>query len=110
MVQLPTIEEFAEYLMTEKDFSELNDEPEVLEQIKIDLIESIERALNSMILTSIPEDKLEELEKLTDDAERGRVDQTKMDKFIKANIPDLDNKVAEVLIEYARAYLMIDRH
>jgi ATP phosphoribosyltransferase len=77
-----------------------SESPEVLAQIKSDLSESIENRINAMIITNIPEDKLEDFEKALDSN-----DQEKIQAYIKKEIPDIDQKVALELAHFRAFYL-----
>jgi ATP phosphoribosyltransferase len=77
-----------------------SESPEVLAQIKSDLSESIENRINAMIITNIPEDKLEDFEKALDSN-----DQEKIQAYIKKEIPDIDQKVALELAQFRAFYL-----
>ncbi len=74
--------------------------PEVLEQIKSDLSDSLENRVNAMIVTNIPEEKMEEFDKIMDSN-----DDEKMQAFLKKTIPDFEQKVALELAQFRASYL-----
>jgi len=73
---------------------------EVIDQIKKDLRPRIESFVNVSILKNIPEDKLEEFEKMLD-----TTDPVRIQEFCSKNIPDLNQIVAVALADFRDSYL-----
>lgn len=91
------LKQFVENLVAEKSFDV---EPEVLEQIKEDVYDRVEDIINATIMANTPPKKLEELDKLLD-----KHDQNAIEHFCNTNIPDLQEKIAESLVEFRKTYL-----
>lgn len=92
------LEGFIDELIEEKGFSD--EDPEVLAQIKSDLLESAERKINAMILTNLPPEDLEAFEAVLDGGS-----EEAMQSFVKERIPDIDQKVALELLNFRTAYI-----
>jgi hypothetical protein len=73
---------------------------EVIEQIKQDLRPRIESFVNISILKNVPEDKLEEFEKILDTN-----NPVQIQDFCSKNIPDLNQIVAIALANFRDSYL-----
>ncbi len=95
---MKNIEEFIDRIIAEKGFD--TKEPEVLAQIKADLMSRFEDCVNAMIVTNLPEDLLEEFSKILDDE-----DEEKTNAFLMANIPDVEEKLAAEMLEFKSMYL-----
>ncbi|MDD3156387.1 MAG: DUF5663 domain-containing protein [Candidatus Pacebacteria bacterium] len=80
------------------DFNDLDEE--VLDQIKKDLKPRIENHINMAILKNIPQNKLEDFEKIVDSN-----DQEKIQAFCNENIPDLKEVIAMALISFRDSYM-----
>lgn len=93
------IEIFVDRLIEEKQFGDL--EPEVMEEIKKDLLSRVEDRMNMTILNELPEDALPAFEELLDKEES----EEDMKKFISSKIPDLDEKIAKALVDFRNTYL-----
>lgn len=91
---------FVDQLVKEKDLSSQVEDPEILTQIKEDLIQAINEQINAMIIAEIAPDQLEELGRLSE-AE----DENQLSDFIAANIPDLSTKLVKVLTDFRNTYL-----
>jgi len=74
--------------------------PEVMEQIKSDLLFRVEDRINAAILEHMPSEKLEEFNKLLDGA-----DTEKINSFCKENIPNFENMLADELMKFRNIYL-----
>jgi hypothetical protein len=90
---------FVDKLVSEKrEFEGL--EPEVITQIKSDLLSRVEDRINAAILNNIPNDQMEKFEKLT---ESGTDDEVQA--FCQIHIPDLAQLIASELIVFRQTYL-----
>jgi hypothetical protein len=95
---MKNIEEFIDRIVAEKGFD--HKDPEVLAQIKADLMSRLEDRINAMILSNLPGDKLEEFDKLLDTN-----DELATNEFLKNNIPDVEEKLAAEMLEFKSIYL-----
>lgn len=93
-----TIEAFVSKLLEEKGVTGL--EPEVIEQLKQDLIERAENIVNAEILNNMPESALEDFNKILDDGSEEDIQ-----KFCSDHIKNLDEVVAGGLIKLKNIYL-----
>lgn len=92
------LEGFINELVEEKGFD--TSDPAVLEQIRRDLLESVERRIDAMILANLlPEDLAAFEEVLDTGSEEG------IQAFVKEKIPDLDQKVALELLNFRTSYI-----
>lgn len=93
------LEDFVDKMVSEKrEFEGL--EPEVIKQIKNDLLSRIEDRINATIVNNIPEDKMPEFEKLS---ENGKDEEVQA--FCEENIPDFAQLIASELIAFRQTYL-----
>ncbi len=92
------LEGFIDDLMAEKGFD--TEEPEVVVQIKADLLESVERRINAMIVTNLPPDDLSAFESVLDSGSEEAIQ-----AFVTERIPGLDQKVALELLNFRTAYI-----
>lgn len=95
---MKNIEEFIDRVIEEKGIKTKT--PEVLDQVKIDLTSRLEDSFNAMVLTNLPEDKLEEFNNLLDTG-----NEEEINNFIAKNVPDIEQKLAEVMLEFKSSYL-----
>lgn len=95
---MENLEQFINRIIEEKGFQ--NEAPEVLTQIKEDLLESVERRINAMIIKNLDEHILPDFEALLDADNK-----EKIQVFIKQHIPDIDERVAAELLEFKTLYL-----
>jgi len=91
------LDRFLDQLITEKGLSDKD--PEVAKQIKDDLWALLDRKLDAVILTNLPEEKLSDFEALIDAG-----DPEAVRNFISQNVPDLDEVIARGLMEFRQAY------
>jgi len=91
---------FVDRLIEEKKFPE-NLEKEVIEQIKTDLLSRVEDRVNMVIVSNLPEDKLEEFNQMLDK----NVEAQAIQNFCAENIPDLAQLIASELIIFKQTYL-----
>ena len=94
----PAVEQFVDRLLAEKKLANL--EPETLQQAKADLAARAEDKIKAAIFDNIPADKLEEFNRLME-----QPDAEALQSFIKASIPDLEQLVAQALMEFRASYL-----
>lgn len=100
MLANKNIEDFVAEILKEKN-SDLKDvSTEVFEQLKKDLVSRLEDRINVAILSKLPENKLDDFEKVLDEG-----DQDKMQKFLTENVSDLETVVALELINFRKLYL-----
>lgn len=98
----PSLEQFVDQLIKEKNFPK-NLLPEVLTQIKADLMDMLQRTLNAKILARLKEADQKEFMKMIDEGRKAAETQ----KFVKEKIPDLEIYLAGVLSEFRKTYLGI---
>jgi nicotinate-nucleotide pyrophosphorylase len=91
--------DFIDRLMEAKGLADESD-PEMTAKIKADLEEMLNRKIDAVILENMPEDKLEEFEKIIDED-----DAEKLKNFVSQNIPNLDEVITTCLWEFRNAYL-----
>jgi nicotinate-nucleotide pyrophosphorylase len=91
--------DFIDRLMEAKGLADESD-PEMTAKIKADLEEMLNRKIDAVILENMPEDKLEEFEKIIDED-----DAEKLKNFVSQNIPNLDEVITTGLWEFRNAYL-----
>ncbi len=95
---MKNIDEFVDKLVAEKGFD--TKDAEVLAQIKADLSSRIVDQVNAMILSNMPESALEGFEQALDAG-----DDAKVGAYTKEHIPDIDEKVASLLLSFKSNYL-----
>ena len=93
-----TLEQFVDVLVDRKGLTNLA--PEVLTQLKKDLLERVEDRVNAAILKFMPPENLEEFDRLLDSA-----DTSKIQAYCAAHIPNLDEKMAAELMQFQGTYL-----
>lgn len=91
---------FVDRLIEEKKYP-ADLEKEVVEQIKKDVLSRVEDAVNMIIISNLPEEKLEEFNKLADSG----ITDAEMQKFCSDNIPNLAQLIATELIIFKQTYL-----
>ncbi len=91
---------FAEKILAEKGVNELTLEPEVMEQMKNDLISRLEDRINAVALIAVPPDKLAEFEQLLDSNSL-----EKMQSFLALNVPNIQELIAQELLLFRETYL-----
>lgn len=95
---MKTLEEFIDKLVEEKGFD--TTDPEVITQIKADLLNRFEDLVNVMIINNVPEEMLADFEKVSDSGSDEEVE-----AFIKKNVPDFEEKLATEMISFKSMYL-----
>jgi hypothetical protein len=91
---------FVDRVIEEKNFPK-DLEKEVLDQIREDLLSKVEDRVNALIINNLPEDKLEEFNKMLD----SDISDEEMQGFLSANIPNLAQLIASELIVFEQTYL-----
>ncbi|MES2930930.1 MAG: DUF5663 domain-containing protein [Patescibacteria group bacterium] len=92
------LNQFIDKLIEEKGFDEKD--PEVLEQIKTDLISHLEDRIDAMVLNNIKEEDLPAFEKALDSNNKEEIE-----KFTLEHIPDINEKVANEMLNFRNIYL-----
>lgn len=104
MEETPThqdpIQAFVERLLEEKNLGTLD--PEVMEQVRGELEMRVEDRINAVILSHIPEEKLEEFETIVDTG-----DEEKIQSFCQEHIPSLDVILGDELKVFRETYLSV---
>lgn len=95
---MENIEEFVAKLAEDKGLG--GEDPEVLAQIKKDLMDRVENSINAMVVSELPPEKLVDFEKLLDSGSEGEIQ-----GFVKECVPDIDEKVAAELLNFKNIYL-----
>ena len=93
------VSDFIDKLVVEAGMNEDLDE-DVFTQLKKDLKERLENRVNAVILSQIPEYKLEEFEKLLDS---GNAEATQA--FCNENIPNLSELIASEFLAFRNRYV-----
>lgn len=90
--------QFVSRLVEEKGLTDLDQE--VLDQVKKDLYDRVERIINASVIESLSPEKLEFYEKLV---ERG--EQAEIQAYAQRNIPGLNEIVAKTMLNFRDTYL-----
>lgn len=96
--QSQSISGFVDKLIEEKKIQDLDSE--VLLQIKSDLMDRMEERINATILENIPSEKIEEFSDLLDGSSAEDIQ-----LYCRRNIPNLDEVIAQALLEFRNTYL-----
>ncbi len=92
------ITQFAEKLLRDKGM--VQEDPEVQKQLELDLVERIEDRVQAAIMRELPENSLQSFEKILDTGSDDEIQ-----KFLKENIKDFDQKMALELASFRSFYL-----
>ena len=95
---MKTIEDFVDKLVEDKGFNE--QDPDVIAQMKTDLVDRVENRINAMILVNMNSEKLTDFEKILESGSEEQIQE-----FVKREIPDIDEKVAAELLTFKNIYL-----
>ena len=95
---MQNIEQYVDELVSAKGF-DVKD-PDVLAQIKSDVMSRVEDTINAMVLANLPEESLEGFNKVLDSD-----DEEQIVAYVKKYVPDLDEKVAGEMLAFRSAYL-----
>jgi len=91
---------YADRLIEDKKLPETLD-PEVVEQMKLEIIERAENRINAVIINNLKEAELEEFNKIIDNEKNDK----DVQEFLEKNIPDLTQLIATELIVFRQTYL-----
>ena len=94
-----TINNFVENLIKDKGLAGL--EPNILDQMKLDLIERVENRVNAVILENMPPTELEKFEQLLDESATDE----QIQSFCREKILNLDSVLSTALLEFRTTYL-----
>lgn len=92
------LEQFADRLLEEKKMAGLDQA--ILKQAKEDILIKAEEHIKATIFSNIPSAKLEEFTTLMDTD-----DETALQAFIQKEIPNLEQVIAQSLLEFRNTYL-----
>ena len=95
---MQNIEEYVDRLVEDRGFNEQN--PEIIAQIKSDLLDRVENTINAMIVVNLNSEKLPLFEKILENGSDEEIQ-----NFVKSNVPDIDEKVATELLNFKNIYL-----
>jgi hypothetical protein len=95
---MKNLEEFVSKLIEDKGFNE--QDPEVIAQMKTDLLDRVENRINAMIVSKLNPEKLPDFEKILEIGSENEIQE-----FVKKEIPDIDEKVATELLAFKNIYL-----
>lgn len=98
MEQMSTLEQFIERLIEEKGLVHL--EPEVLAEVREDLMTRVNERLNAEMVAALPEGKVDELNVLIDKDDEGAIRD-----FFMTNVPNVQDVFARTLMDFRSAYL-----
>ena len=96
---MENIEEFVAKLVEEAGMNK-DLEEDVFDQLKKDLKDRLQNRINAVILSQVPEHKLEEFEKLLDSG-----DEKAMQAFCSQNIPNLAELIAAEFLSFRNRYI-----
>jgi hypothetical protein len=91
---------FVKKLVQEKGYEGVDSE--VMEQIEKDVYDRLERSINAFIMAALPPKQLEAFDALLESA-----DQEKINSFCKEHIDNLEERLAQQLVEFRQIYLGI---
>ncbi len=92
------LQSFVDKLIAEKGLEGLD--PEVLDEVRTDLLSRVEDRINASLLANLPPDKLPEFNALLDEG-----DAEKIQAFTSSSIPNVNEVVAEALMGFRATYL-----
>jgi len=95
---MQNIEEYVNRLVEDRGFNE--QDPEIIAQIKTDLLDRVENTINAMIIANLDSEKLPMFNKVLEDGSEEEIQ-----NFVKSNIPKIDEKVAAELLNFKNIYL-----
>lgn len=96
---LKSLNLFVDRLIEEKGLTYL--EPKILEQVRSDLKERLEDIINAKIIELLPPEKLEEFDKLL----YSNVSDEIVRQFCRDNIPDSEEALARLFLDFRETYL-----
>jgi len=92
---------FANNIFEEKKYPN-NLDKEVSDQIKSDILSALEDRINAVIISNLPEDKLDIFNEMLD---REEIKDEEVQKFCSENIKNLEELIAAELIIFKQSYL-----
>lgn len=92
------LEAFVDQMIAEKGLD--SEGPDVTAEIRTDLLDRLEGRINRMILETLPSEQLEPFEAAIDSGSDAVIQ-----GFLKKHIPDLDSRVAVVLVHFRTNYI-----
>lgn len=93
-----SLDQFMDKLLQEKQLPELS--PEVMAEMKSDLMSRVEDRINAQLIASMNPDQLAAFTNLLEED-----NDQKTQEYLKSNIPDLENVVATALLNFRNTYL-----
>ncbi len=95
---MKSIDDFVDKLIADKNFD--TKDPDVVAQLKADLLVRIDDRIKAMIMATMPEDKIVEFNTTLETN-----DDAKISAYIRQQIPDIEEKTASVLLGFKTMYL-----
>ncbi len=95
---MQNLNQYVDQLVEEKGFDEKD--PEVIAQIKTDLLDRVENRVDAMIADNLPAEVLPEFSSILDTGSEADIQ-----AFITKHIPDIEEKVASELLTFRTIYL-----
>ena len=95
---MDNLDKFIDELVAQKGFSEKD--PDILKQIKLDLLDRVEDRINAMIMTVLPSTSLSAFEEKLDTGSDEEIQE-----FVKSHIPDINERIAFELVSFKNMYL-----
>ena len=92
------MDSFVQKLMEQKKFA--SQDPDVLAEIKKDLLKRVEYHINAGLLAALPPEHLKEFDELLANGSDEAVQ-----SFLKRYIPDFEATVADILLDFKALYL-----
>lgn len=99
-MDIDNVQAFVNKLIEEKNITDV--EPEVLEQMKKDLLERVEKRVDAVVIEQLSPEQLAEFEKLLDGS-----DESTLKNFCQNAIPNLNELIAAELLNFRTTYLGI---
>jgi hypothetical protein len=97
-----SIDEYVRWVLSE-DSSLDNVDPEVKKQLEDDYVQALDDQITAALVTALPEDQLDVVEKLLEHAPMPEVQD-----WIEAQIPDSKEIIAGILLRFRNEYLSSD--
>lgn len=93
-----SLEGFAEKLLEEKKLTSLDHE--IREQLRRDLTDRLEDAVNAALLEKLPPERAPELDTVLNSGS-----ESEAQEFFKTHVPDADEVIASALLRFKQTYL-----
>ena len=94
----PSLTDYVKKLLQERGFEAVD--PQVLDEMRLDLMERVQKAVNLGLVKNLPMEKLEEANTVMDSD-----DDAKIQAFFAQHIPNIEEVVAAELIAFRERYL-----